>query len=309
MMESVKDVKLYRGMDIEKLIEIYKDIHGFMASHLYEAIEIVREIKKSCDVRIISFTGNIVSTGVRGIIAQLLKEKIFNVVITTCGTLDHDIARSYGGRYLKGFFDANDIELHREGIHRLGNIFIPIDSYGPIIESVVRKVLQELLDTYGKDISWGIREIISEIGKRIDDENSILRSAYMSNIPIYVPGFLDGAFGTALYMFTQFNPIKIDVFKDQKELSDIVFGAKCIGALILGGGISKHHTLWWAQFHGGLDYAVYVTTATEWDGSLSGARPREAISWGKIKEVARNVVVYADVTLVLPLIAYAALYM
>lgn len=305
---EVEEPFLSKDMKIEDLINLYAKIHGFMASHLFDAINIVREIRDKCDVRVISFTGNIVATGVRSIIAQLIKEKIFNVVITTCGTIDHDIAKSFGGRYLKGFFDADDSELHRRGVHRLGNIFIPVDSYGPLIERVTHKFLQEIT-SQEKSKVFGFRELLYEIGKRINDERSILRSAAISNVPIYVPGFLDGAFGTALLTYSQFNKLNLDVFKDEKELADIVFHAKCMGALIIGGGISKHHTLWWAQFHGGLDYVVYVTTATEWDGSLSGARPREAITWGKLKENARNVVVYADATLVLPIIAYAALYM
>jgi len=70
--------------------------------------------------------------------------------------------------------------------------------------------------------------------------------------------------------------------------------------LIIGGGISKHHTIWWNQFREGLDYSVYITTAFEYDGSLSGARVREAISWGKVKEDARFVTIESDATLVLP---------
>jgi deoxyhypusine synthase len=305
--QPVKDAWLSKNMSVDELIELYGNIHGFMASHLYEAVRIVKEIRDKCDVRVLSFTGNLVATGVRGIIAQLLKERIFNVVITTCGAIDHDIAKSFGGEYLKGHFDADDIELHRKGIHRLGNIYIPVSSYGPLIEKVVHNTLKELVS---KDPSrvYGIREILYEIGKRISDERSILKAASEQNIPIYVPGFLDGAFGTALFTFSQFNKLNIDVFKDEKELADIVFHAKCMGALIIGGGISKHHTIWWAQFHEGLDYVVYITTAVEWDGSLSGARPKEAITWGKLKENARSVVVYADATLVLPIIAYAALY-
>lgn len=33
----------------------------------------------------------------------------------------------------------------------------------------------------------------------------------------------------------------------------------------------------------GADYAVYLNTACEYDGSDSGARPDEAVSWGKIR--------------------------
>lgn len=308
MSEIVRDAKLFRGMKVEDLIELYGSIHGFMASHVYEAIKIIKEFRESCEVRILSFTGNIVATGLRGIISQLLREKLFNIVITTCGAIDHDIARSFGGRYLKGFFDADDIQLHREGVHRLGNIFIPAKDYGPVVERVVHSVLRELANRGAAGKSYSIKEIIWEIGGRIDDENSILRAASSNHTPVYVPGFLDGAFGTALHTFLQFNRISIDVFRDESELADTAFRARCMAALIVGGGISKHHTLWWAQFHGGLDYAVYITTAVEWDGSLSGARPREAITWSKIREGARSVVVYGDATVILPIVAYGILY-
>ena len=90
--------------------------------------------------------------------------------------------------------------------------------------------------------------------------------------------------------------------KDQKELSDIAFENRTTGALMVGGGISKHHTIWWNQFKGGLEYAVYITTATQYDGSLSGARLKEAVSWGKVKEEAKYVTVDGDATIILPLI-------
>ncbi|MEM4618424.1 MAG: deoxyhypusine synthase, partial [Ignisphaera sp.] len=255
----------------------------------------------------LSFTGNLVATGLRGILAQIIENRLFNVIVTTCGAIDHDIAKSFGGMYSKGFFDADDVQLRREGIHRLGNVFIPMESYGPLIESVVRDVLNEISRSIPNKV-WSIREILQELGKRILDENSILRASYRANVPIFVPGFLDGAFGTALFMFKQFNDLKVDVFLDEKELADIVFSAKSIGALIVGGGISKHHTLWWAQFREGLDYVVYISTAIEWDGSLSGARPKEAITWGKLKDRSRHVFVYGDASIILPIIAYSVLF-
>ena len=76
-----------------------------------------------------------------------------------------------------------------------------------------------------------------------------------------------------------------------------------MGALIVGGGISKHHLIWWSQFRGGLDSAVYITSSPEWDGSLSGARIREGISWGKLKEKAKYVTIEGDATVLLPLMA------
>jgi deoxyhypusine synthase len=95
--------------------------------------------------------------------------------------------------------------------------------------------------------------------------------------------------------------ILVDVIKDERELMDIVYSSKKLGAIIIGGGISKHHVIWWSQFKEGLDYVVYVTTATEWDGSLSGARPKEAISWGKVKPSAKSTFIFSDATIALPI--------
>ena len=121
-----------------------------------------------------------------------------------------------------------------------------------------------------------------------------------------VPGIFDGAVGSQLWMFwQQHRDFKINLFQDEQKMSDLVFEAKKAGALMIGGGISKHHTIWWSQFRDGLDYAVYITTAAEYDGSLSGARLREAISWGKIKEEAKQVTIDGDATTLLPFMAAA----
>ncbi len=301
MFNEVKDVKVKEGMKIRDLIKIYEDIHGFTAADLVRAVKILIEGIKKADLKFLAFTGNLVATGLRGIIAQLIDCKFFNVIITTCGTVDHDIARSLGGKYLKGSFDFDDIELSEKGIHRLGNILIPKESYGLIIESFTRELINDLSKV--KDV-WSVNEVLHEVGKRLSrDPNSILGAIYRSNAYVFVPGIVDGAFGTDLFIMSQFTRFKLDLFKDMKLLSDLVFSSKVSLALVLGGGISKHHTIWWNQFKGGLDYAVYITTAVEWDGSLSGARTKEAISWGKLKPRAKHVTLYGDVTVLLPIIA------
>ena len=100
---------------------------------------------------------------------------------------------------------------------------------------------------------------------------------------------------------------KLDLFKDEHELNNLVLDAKRTGALMIGGGISKHHTIWWNQFRGGLDYAVYITTADEWDGSLSGARVKEGISWGKVRKDAQYKTIEGDATVLLPLMVSSLL--
>ncbi|MEB3789365.1 MAG: deoxyhypusine synthase [Desulfurococcales archaeon] len=305
-MEKVKDYTPSEDKTLEDLLASYNDIHGFMAGHLATAIEILSKALPSSQLRILTFTGNLVSTGLRGVFTELIRRKLFNIVITTTGALDHDIARAEGGTYLKGFFEADDARLYEEGYHRLGNIFIPIESYGPKVEGFVRRLLEHLPENKKK---WGIHELLYEAGKQINDRNSFLKAAYEAGALVFVPGWPDGAFGTSLFMEVQRTgrDLVIDYFIDMKKLSDIFFTSMkgTATALIIGGGISKHHAIWWSQFREGLDYTVYITTACEYDGSLSGAHPREAISWGKIKPESRKTVVYGDATIIMPILATA----
>ena len=297
---EVKDIKLSNSMSALSLIKAYNKMGGFTAKMLAKAHEILLEMfmDKECTV-FLSFTGNLIATGLRGVIADLISRGYISVIITTGGAVDHDIARSFGGKYFHGSFDLDDVMLSELKIHRLGNILIPINNYGPIIEKVTWKILSELSNIKSE---WSVRELLAEFGKRINDEHSFLRQAYLNNVSIYAPGILDSAFGTHIFMFSQTRNFKLNLINDMKELSDIIFESNRTGALIIGGGISKHHTIWWNQFKGGLDYAVYITTAVEYDGSLSGARVKEAISWGKVKPKAKYVTVYGDATIILPLL-------
>lgn len=296
---KVQDIQLRKGMSVGELIEQFYLAGGFVAKKLAVAEKILLKMFKEENITFLSFPACIIATGTRGVIKELVRRKLVDVIITTCGTLDHDIARSFKN-YYHGSFLMDDVELHQKGINRLGNVLVPNESYGEIIENFMMPILEEL---YQEKKVWGGRELIDEFAKRIENADSILYWAHKNEIPIYVPGLTDGSFGSQLWSFREMHPdFQVDILKDEHELADIIFDAKKTGALMVGGGISKHHTIWWNQFREGLDYAVYITTAVEWDGSLSGARIREAISWGKVKEDAKYVTVEGDATILLPLL-------
>ena len=302
--EEIRDFTVHGGLSVCELVESYGRSHGFMAGHIHRAAKILAEMLSDQDTtRVLAFTGNLVSTGLRGVLAQLIREGFFHAVVTTCGAIDHDIARSTGHKYYKGDWNYNDAMLNAIGIHRLGNVLIPVENYGLAIERFAKSLLEELFKIKRK---WAVSELLYEAGKRLRDSNSILRAAYERNVPIYVPGIYDGAFGSQIVFNYDSLRLEIDLTADEKKIIELVVSSKKLGALVVGGGISKHHTIWWAQLKGGLDYAVYVTTAVEYDGSLSGAHVREAISWGKVKPTAKHVVVYGDATVVLPLIVIGA---
>ncbi len=301
--KPVKDIELEKDMSTDELVKELFESGGFTAKKLATGVDILEKMinEKDC-VNFLSFPACIISTGTRGVIKELIRRKFFDVVITTCGTLDHDLARMWEN-YYHGHFMVDDRELHQQGVNRLGNIFIPNECYGEILENKMQPILDEL---YKEKSKWSTKEIIWEFGKKLESEEkkeeSILYWAYKNKIPIFVPGITDGAFGSQVWMYYQTHrDFTIDLLKDEQDLCDIIFDAEKSGSLIIGGGISKHHTIWWNQFKDGLDYVVYITTAMEYDGSLSGAQTREAISWGKVKEDADYVTVDGDATVMLPL--------
>jgi len=296
---KVSDLNVNSKTTIGDLMDQFSRSGGFTSAKLFTAYSIMKRMFSEENTTFLSFPADIISTGTRGIINEIVKRKLVDVIITTNGTLDHDIARTYMD-YFSGSFDFDDRELRNIGINRLGNVLIPDESYGEIIENKVTPILEDL---YSMKKEWGGAELVREFGLRLKREDSILYNAARNDIPVFVPGMTDGSFGSQLWSFYEMHhDFRINLLQDEHELSDIIFDAKKTGALMIGGGISKHHTIWWNQFRDGLNYAVYITTAQEYDGSLSGAKLEEAISWKKIREDAEFVNIYGDATVILPVL-------
>jgi deoxyhypusine synthase len=303
---AVIDISIPKVKTVNDLVTQLGKAGGFSSKKVSQGTEILTKMfkDKSC-FRFLSFPGNIIATGTRGVITELVKRKLVDAVITTCGTLDHDLARIWKD-YYHGSFLMDDADLHRKGINRLGNVLVPNESYGIILEQKLQPILAKLWKS-GKH-EFSTKDIIWEVGKQLKDDKSIIYWCAKNKIPMYVPGITDGAFGSQLWMFSQeHREFKIDLFADEQELSDIVWTAKRTGALMIGGGISKHHTIWWNQYRSGLDYVVFITTAQEYDGSLSGAQAREGISWGKVQENAKQITIEGDATVLLPIMLAAVL--
>ena len=285
--------------DLKEITNQMSKSGGFESVNLVDGITILQKMiaEPQC-TNFLSFVGAIISTGVRGIIKDMIKKNMFNCIITTCGALDHDLARSFV-KYYAGDFNIDDYYLKKNNIHRLGNVFIPTENYGPLIES---KIQEYILEFYKQTKEFASYELLDYIGSKLE-ESSFLYWAHKNKIPVIVPGIVDGAVGNQIWLFYQnHKDMTFNILKDQTKISDIIFEAKKTGTLMLGGGISKHHTLWWNQFRDGLDYAVYITTANEWDGSLSGAEVKEAISWNKVKMEAKQVTIHGEITTLLPFI-------
>ena len=243
-----------------------------------------------------------VSSGCRDIIKYLVKHKKVDVLVTSAGGIEEDIIKVLKP-FVLGKFDVPGRMLFESGVNRTGNIFIPNDRY-----AYFDKFMQEfLLTIYEKQKSEGKifcpKDLIRELGLAINDPSSILYWAAKNDIPIFCPGIIDGSLGDMIYFFKQSHPdFILDVAKEMKDIVDIVLNSEKTGGIILGGGISKHFALNANIFKEGFDYVVYINTAQEYDGSDSGARVEEAISWGKVKVDALHVKVHCDATIAFPLL-------
>ncbi len=298
---AIRGFEIGLGITVEELVRSYSSL-GFQASHLSKAAEVVGRMQKDKVTIFLTFTSNMVSSGLREIIAQLCKEKLVDCIVTSTGSIEEDVMKC-STPFALGRFDADDSEVKANGMNRIGNIFVKDEQY-VALEKFHLAFMQKMYEKHGKKVA--MNQYVRELGSTLNDKGSFLYWCSKNNIPVFLPGPLDGAIGDHFYYFNKSHwsdPFVIDAAAEVRDFYDLVLSAEKTGGIILGGGIAKHHLIGAAILRNGLDYAVYLSTGTEYDGSLSGARPREAVSWNKLKDEANSAFVEGDATITFPLLA------
>ncbi len=308
--ESLEGFPVIKGYDFEKDFDFDKFINsynsmGIQASNLGRAVEIVNQMIEDKAFIFLSCTSNIISSGMRDIIKFLVKHKYVHAISTSAGGIEEDVIKCLKP-FVMGSFDIPGRVLFDKGVGRIGNIFAPYDRY-----LYLEKFMNPFFDRIYKEFKkrkkpFTPSEIIYELGKEVNNEESILYWAYKNNIPVFCPAFTDGSFGDLLY-FQKFSKkdFYIDIVEDHVKIINLALNSEKTAAIILGGGVAKHYVLNANIFREGLDYAIYITTAQEYDASDSGGNQQEAMSWAKIKLNAPNVKVVAEASLVFPLLVAA----
>lgn len=250
----------------------------------------------------LSYTSNLISSGLRESIRFLAQHSMVQVMISTAGGIEEDLIKCMAPTHL-GDFAMEGLALRRKGINRIGNLLAPNDNYC-LFEDWIMKIFNAMHDEQDKDgIVWTPSKMIHRLGKEIDNPESVCYWAYRNNIPVFCPAITDGSIGDMLYFHSyKREGLVVDLVRDIRAVNDQAMKARKTGVIVLGGGLVKHHCMNANLMRNGADFCVYVNTAQEFDGSDSGARPDEAVSWGKIRVDAQPVKVYAEATLVLPLI-------
>ncbi|MCK4475241.1 MAG: deoxyhypusine synthase [Methanophagales archaeon] len=331
-LKEVKALRIDKNMSVDKLV---RELGGcaFGAGRLATAVDIYEEMLTEETTKFIGIAGALVPAGMRNVIAQMIRERYVDIVVTTGANLVHDIIEALGDHHYKigdvrvdagagreknadTAIGVDDVWLREQGMERIYDVVMQEDAFARL-EDFLRSVFENFTRKNG-DKSYGIRELTKAIGENLSDRDSILRSAVDSEVPIFCPAIADSMIGLHAWIYKQTCPLKVDAFDDMKELIDIFCEAKRTGAIILGGGVPKNFIFQTAliappreqgqgqeQEQEGFDYAIQITTDTPENGSLSGATLEEAKSWGKIGGKAKAVTVYCDATIALPIIIAA----
>ncbi|PKA62119.1 Deoxyhypusine synthase [Apostasia shenzhenica] len=319
-----------QGVNFTRLLDSMVST-GFQASNLGDAIDVVNHMldwrlshekptedcseeeldpgfRESVRCKIfLGFTSNLISSGVRDIIRYLVEHKMVDVLVTTAGGIEEDLIKCLAPTY-RGDFSLPGAYLRSKGLNRIGNLLVPNDNYCRF-ENWINPILEEMLNEQStQNVNWTPSKVISRLGKEICDESSYLYWAYKNGIPVFCPALTDGSLGDMLYCHSiRSVGLHIDIVQDIRAMNGeaVHAGLRKTGMIILGGGLPKHHICNANMMRNGSDYAVFINTAQEFDGSDSGAQPDEAVSWGKIRGSAKIVKVHCDATIAFPLLVAA----
>ena len=300
---KVNQVNVTKDMKVIDLMDQFDQSGVLGAGRVARACDLLAEMIQDEDMSLfLSLGGPLVPGGMRNIVTQMIKNNHVDVIISSGANITHDLVEAFGGSHYR-HEGKDDEELNEEGIGRIADINVGSDDF-TVFENEITKIFEEIAS---KKQKVSIQELLYEIGLLVDDENSFVAAAARNNVPIFAPGLIDSMMGLQLWIFSQDHDFVVDAVEDMHYLSDIVFESEKVGAVLLGGGLTKHYTLASNVIKGGLDSAIQITMDRPEAGSLGGAPLEEAKSWAKAKCGSSLASVVGDVTVIFPLIYAAAL--
>lgn len=308
--ENVEGYDFRGEFDMTEMVEKYSTT-GFQATHLKEAIELVKEMRDEDAKIFLTFTSNIISSGLREVIAYLAREDFVDVMITSAGSHTEDVIKS-NDDFKMGEWEADEAKLREEGINRLGNIYVESDHYvwleSWLNDGFFQDFFQDEKIRTPSDLAFELGKAVGE-DEDLDESDSFIYHASNNDIRVYCPAMIDAEIGDFMFYYRQEQDEKIgiEILDDWDSLINEAIEAEKTAIIAVGDGVPKHQAIMSNLFRGGTDYAVYISTGMEGDGSLSGAPPKEAVSWGKIKEETDNYTqIEAEATLVFPMLVAEA---
>lgn len=314
---------------------------AFGGRHVGKAFEVLWEMVADPECKVVmTLSGAMTIAKMGKIITKMIDEGMVQCIISTGALMAHGLSESVGKTHYRHDPSMSDEELFKKGYNRVYDT-LEMESNLNYVEHVVTQTVKRL----SQDRPLCSQMITRELGKTLAEEvqgEGILKSAYLKNVPVYIPAFTDSEVGldmgtlamagevtqaraktghngdlavlkSILGSQPSFNP-----YLDLNSYADHVLSAKRLGIFTIGGGVPRN----WAQQVGpyieisnlrlGLSvkpprfhYGVRICPEPDYWGGLSGCTYQEGLSWGKFvtpKDGGRFAEVLSDATVVWPLL-------
>ncbi len=291
---------------------------AFGGRRLGEAFDILKTMVHDPDCFVVlTLSGAMTIAKMGKIICTMIDRNMVQAVISTGALLAHGMSEAVGQTHYKYQPSMNDVELYEKGYNRVYDT-LEMELNLNHVEQVARKTLSRLApkQTLSSEL------LTRELGRTLADDYpgpGILKSAFLKNVPVYIPAFTDSELGLDVSIWAMghelspedkanlqhgkphevweslrsqlptFNP-----FLDLNSYTSQLLNAKRLGIFTIGGGVPRN----WAQqippfieiLNLRIDtklppprfqYGVRICPEPDYWGGLSGCTYQEGISWGK----------------------------
>ncbi len=228
-----RPVPIDRDRSVAGLLEKMEGA-GFGAKQLAEAHRIWLDMLDDNSTIYLCGSGNLIPSGMRRLLAYVIKNRFVDVIVVSGTVLYHDIHEILGRNHYQAHPSMSDEELEASDVMRIGDVLANHEEYQEADEWI-GSVINQLDLTR----SYSIREFLHLMGRELSEiahEDGILTSAYKARIPVYCPDLPGSeiAVGIARAKFEKKINISFDVTQDTMELLNIAQKTRNSGIISLG---------------------------------------------------------------------------
>jgi deoxyhypusine synthase len=228
-----RPVPIDRDRSVAGLLEKMEGA-GFGAKQLAEAHRIWLDMLDDNCTIYMTGSGNLVPSGMRRLIAWVIKNRFVDVLVMSGNALYHDIHEVLGRNHYQAHPNMSDDELSANEVMRIGDVLANKEEYQEADEWIGSVINQ--LDTTR---SYAVREFLGILGRELSEianEDGILTSAFKARVPVFCPDLPGSeiAIGLARAKFEKKIQLSLDATVDTMEMLTIAQKSRNTGVIALG---------------------------------------------------------------------------
>ncbi|MGQ4808262.1 Deoxyhypusine synthase-like protein [Candidatus Entotheonellaceae bacterium PAL068K] len=319
---------------------------AFGGRQLGEAFQVLQAMSTDPDCLVVATLSGAMTVAKMGtLLCRMIDHGMIQVIVATGALVTHGLTESVGRVHYRYPHGVQDQDLYAKGYNRVyDTLEMEANLYN--VEDMVHRTLNQL-DPNQPWSSETITRAIGRILHHDFPGDGVLKSAYRQGVPVFIPAFTDSEMGLDLAFWAMRRALsdgKISVtaqdsrqtlsqllaqlppfnpYQDLQSYVRHILMAPRTGIFTIGGGVPRN---WAQQVAPYIDFMAerlginqpvprfqygvrLCPEPTHW-GGLSGSTYEEGISWGKFvppQDGGRYAEVYADATLVLPLLVQGLL--